>query len=45
MPLAARITIIASLTALCAGAAYLLIVRGPALLIDMSAAAKLFFCL
>jgi hypothetical protein len=44
MPLAARITIIASLTVLCAGAAYLLIARGPALLIDLSAAAH-YFCL
>jgi hypothetical protein len=43
MPLAARITIIASLTVLCAGAAYLLIARGPALLIDLSAAVQ-YFC-
>ena len=45
MPLAARIAIIASLTLLCAGAAYLMLARGPALLIDMSAAASRLMCL
>ncbi len=45
MPLAARIIIIASMTLLCAGAAYLMLARGPALLIDLSAAASRVLCL
>ena len=45
MPLAARIVIIASVTLLCAGAAYLMLVRGPALLIDLSAGASQVLCL
>jgi hypothetical protein len=45
MPLALRITIIAGLTAFCAGAAWLLLARGPALLIDLSAAAAQLLCL
>ena len=40
MPIAARITIIASLTLICGGAVYLMLTRGPALLIDLSAAAR-----
>ncbi len=36
MPLTARIIIIASVTLLCAGAAYLMLARGSALLIDLS---------
>ena len=40
MPLAARITIIATLALICAGAAYLMLARGPTLLIDLSAAAS-----
>jgi hypothetical protein len=45
MPLAARITILASLGALIAGAAYLMIVRGPAILIDLSGSLTQLFCL
>jgi hypothetical protein len=45
MPLAARIIIISSITLLCAGAAYLMLARGPALLIDLSAAASRVLCL
>ncbi len=44
MPLAARITIITTLTLICAGAAYLMIARGPALLIDLSSAASRLLC-
>ena len=45
MPLTARIFIITSVTLLCAGAVYLMIARGPALLIDLSAAASRVLCL
>lgn len=45
MPIAARIVIIASVTLICAAAAYLMLARGPALLIDMSAAASRILCL
>lgn len=45
MPIAARLTIIAAVTLLCAGAAYLMLARGPALLIDLSAAATRLLCL
>lgn len=45
MPLGARIAIIASLSLLLAGAAYLMLVRGPALLIDLSATASRLMCL
>ncbi len=45
MPFAARIIIISSITLLCAGAAYLMLARGPALLIDLSAAASRVLCL
>jgi len=45
MPIAARIVIIGSLTLICAGAAYLMLARGPALLIDLSAAASRLMCL
>jgi hypothetical protein len=45
MPLAARIAIISSLTLVCLGAAYLMLTRGPALLIDLSAAATRVLCL
>ncbi|NJM35165.1 MAG: hypothetical protein HC850_11140 [Rhodomicrobium sp.] len=45
MPLAAKATIIAALTLFCAGAAYIMLTRGPALLIDLSAAATRFLCL
>jgi hypothetical protein len=40
LPLAARLTIIASLTLICGGAVFLMAIRGPALLIDLSAAAR-----
>ena len=45
MPLAAKIIIISSVTLLCAGAAYLMLARGPALLIDLSVAASRVLCL
>jgi hypothetical protein len=45
MPLALRIGIITGVTALVAGAAYLMLARGPALLIDLSAAATRLLCL
>jgi len=44
MPLAARITIVASIGALCAGAAYLMLARGSAILIDLSSAATRLLC-
>ena len=45
MPLAARIAIIASLTALCAGAAYIMFSRGQVILMDLSASAAQLLCL
>ncbi|WP_170937365.1 MULTISPECIES: hypothetical protein [Rhodomicrobium] len=45
MPFSARIVIITSLTLLCAAAAYLMVMRGPALLIDLSATASRLMCL
>ncbi len=45
MPLTARIAIIASLGLLLGGAAFLMLARGPAILIDLSASAGQFFCL
>jgi hypothetical protein len=45
MPLAARIAIITGLTLVVLGAAYLMLARGPALLIDLSAAATRVLCL
>jgi hypothetical protein len=45
MPLTARIAIIASLTALCAGAAYIMFSRGQVILMDLSASASQLLCL
>ncbi len=45
MPLSLKITIAGALTALVGGAVYLLIVRGPAMLLDMAANAAAFICL
>jgi hypothetical protein len=45
MPLSARIAIIASLMALCAGAAYLMFARGQVILMDLSASAAQLLCL
>lgn len=45
MPLAARITIIASLGALCLGAAYLMLTRGQVILMDLSASVSQLLCL
>jgi hypothetical protein len=39
-----RITIIAAVAALCAGAALLMMTRGPAILLDLSGAASRVFC-
>jgi len=44
MPLAARVTIIAVIGLICAGAAYLMLVRGPALLLDLSGTAARVLC-
>jgi hypothetical protein len=45
MPLAARITILAGIGALVAGAAYLMIARGPAIMIDLSGSLAQLLCL
>jgi hypothetical protein len=45
MPLSARITILASIGALLAGAVYLMIARGPAILIDLSGSLSQLLCL
>jgi hypothetical protein len=45
MPLSARITIVATLGALLAGAAYLLIARGPVIMMDLSASVSQLLCL
>jgi hypothetical protein len=45
MPLAARITILASIGLLIAGAAFLMIARGPAILIDLSGSLAQLLCL
>jgi hypothetical protein len=45
MPLAARIAIIGGISLLCAGAAWIMLARGNALLLDMSAAATRLLCL
>ncbi len=45
MPAAARITIIGTVALICGGAVYLTLTRGPALLIDLSAAAARILCL
>jgi hypothetical protein len=45
MPLALRISIITAIGLICAGATYLMLARGNAMLIDLSAAAARIFCL
>jgi len=45
MSLTARIMIIGGLTLFCAGAAYLMISRAPAIMIDLSNSAAQLFCL
>lgn len=40
-----RIAVIASIAALCAGAVYLMFTRGPAMLLDLSAAMAGMLCL
>lgn len=40
-----RFAVIASIAALCAGALYLMLTRGPAMLLDMSAAMAGVLCL
>jgi hypothetical protein len=45
MPLAARVAILTSLGALIAGAVYLMVVRGPAILIDLSGSVSRLLCL
>jgi hypothetical protein len=44
VPIAARITIIGTVALICGGAAYLMLTRGPALLIDLTAAAVRVLC-
>lgn len=45
MPLHLRIAIFAGIGLLCAGATYLMLARGDAMLIDLSAAAARLLCL
>ncbi len=45
MPLSVRIAILSGLGLLCAGAVYLMIVRGPALLIDLSSSVTQLLCI
>ncbi|MGI9479979.1 MAG: hypothetical protein ACR2PI_24980 [Hyphomicrobiaceae bacterium] len=45
MPISLKLAIAGALTALVGGAVYLLIVRGPAMLLDMAAGAAAFICL
>jgi hypothetical protein len=45
MPAALRIAVISGISLICAGAAYLMLARGNALLIDLSAAAARILCL
>jgi len=45
MPIGLRIAVISGIGLLCASAAYLMLARGPAMLIDMSAAAARLLCL
>ena len=45
MPIAVRIAIITGISLICAGAAYLMLARGSALLLDLSATAARLFCL
>ena len=45
MPLRLRIAILAGVGLLCLSAAYLMLARGDAMLLDLSAAAARLFCL
>jgi hypothetical protein len=45
MPLPLRIAIIAGISLICAGAAFLMLARGNAMLLDLSAAAARILCL
>lgn len=45
MPLHLRIAVLSGIALLCAGAAWLMLARGNAMLIDLSAAAARIFCL
>ncbi|HKJ60890.1 MAG TPA: hypothetical protein VKA94_02700 [Hyphomicrobiales bacterium] len=45
MPLSARIAIIAGLTALCLGAAYLMFARGQVILMDLSSSVSQLLCI
>ncbi len=44
MPIAARITIFSVLGLFCAGAAYILLARGPAIMIDLSGSLAQLLC-
>ena len=44
MPLHLRIAILSGIGLLCAGAAWLMLARGSAMMIDLSAAAARLFC-
>lgn len=44
MPLSLKLAIAGALTALVGGAVYLLMVRGPAMILDMAANAAAFIC-
>jgi len=44
MPLSLKLTIAGALTVLVGGAVYLLMVRGPAMILDMAANAAAFIC-
>ena len=45
MPIALRIAIITGIGLICAGAAYLMLARGNAMLLDLAAAAARILCL
>ena len=45
MSIALRIAIITGISLICAGAAYLMLARGSAMLLDLSAAAARILCL
>jgi hypothetical protein len=44
MPVGARLAIITIIALICAGAVWLMLVRGPALLLDLSGAAGRLIC-
>ncbi len=44
MTFATRAMIVVTLSVLCAGAAYLMITRGPAIMIDLSGSLSQLFC-